>query len=83
MPDNELTRGAISDIMKEPRESSNELEKLALERGRQESLRGGGSHRRPSINYEPATSGDSENRINSAFDILFQEVISISKSKHT
>jgi hypothetical protein len=82
MPDNELTRGSNNDIMREPRKSSNKPEKLALERGRQESLRSGGS-RRPAINYEPVTSADGENRINNAFDILFEEVMSIRKSKHT
>jgi hypothetical protein len=82
MLNDELTRGANNDIMNEPRESSNEPENLALERGQQEFLRGGdGSCRCPSINYEPVTSTDSENRVNKAFDVLFQEVMNIRKSK--
>jgi len=81
MPDNELTRGANNGIMREPRKSSNEPKKLALEKGRQKSLRGGGSCRRPSITYELVTSADDEIQLNKAFDILFEEVMNIRKSK--
>jgi len=81
MPDNELTRGANNDIMKKPHESSNKPEKLALVRGRQESLRSGDSRRHPSINFEQVTSADGETHVNKAFDILFEEVMNIRKSK--
>jgi hypothetical protein len=83
MPDNELTRGANNDIMREPRQSSNKPEKLAMEGSRQELLRGGRSRRRPFITYEPVTSADGETRVNKAFDILFEEVMSIRKSNNT
>ena len=69
------------DIMKKAHESSNGPEKLALE-GQRELLCSDDSFHCPSLGYEQATSSDSENRINTAFDILFQEVMNIRKSQN-
>lgn len=82
MTDHELTRGANNVIMTEPREGSNEPERLAFQTGQPEMLLGGNrSRHHPSINYEPVGSADVESRINNAFDILFEEVMSIRKQK--
>jgi hypothetical protein len=67
--------------MNETPESSNRLETLTLEEARQELLcNNDGSCRCPGLDYERVTSSDSENRINKAFDILFQEVMNVRKS---
>jgi hypothetical protein len=71
-----LSNKKNNDTMKKAHESSNGLEKLAHNQG--ELLRSC-----PSLSYEHATSLDSENKINTAFDILFHEVMSIRKSNNT
>jgi hypothetical protein len=68
--------------MKKPPESHDNPDKLALEAGQGELLCGyDGSCHAPSFSYEQAISADGENRISKAFDILFQEVMRIRKSK--
>ena len=41
------------------------------------------SDKPPRISYKPATSPGGDKRINKAFDLLFQEVMNIRKSKNT
>jgi hypothetical protein len=70
------------DIMKEPDENSNGSQKPACKVSQQKISLGDSGHC-PLVGYEPGTSTDAENRINTAFDILFQEVVRVRKSNNT
>lgn len=78
----QLSQPAKNATMEVPLVSSNQTEKLRAEVGKHESFSSDDAVcHYPVLGYEPATSADSDNRINKAFDILFQEVINIRKSK--
>lgn len=64
-------------------DSSNWPEKLVLEEGQRVLLyNGDGSSQCPVVDYELAVSAVGESQLNKAFDLLFQEVMSIRKSKY-
>lgn len=69
--------------MSEANENSNTPENLAHTNGQTEFLcfdLGSGNH--PSIAYEPVIASDGDDRINRAFDLLFQEVMTVRKINH-
>jgi hypothetical protein len=69
--------------MEKPHGSQNRSENLALEAGQREiECSIDVSCQCPTLGYEPAASSDGEDRINKAFDILFQEVMNIRKSNN-
>jgi hypothetical protein len=77
-----LRKQAKTDMMNTSRENSNGTEKLTHTAGQQGFLcEGFGSSDRPSLSYEPVISPVGDNAIQKAFDILFQEVMRIRKSK--
>ena len=68
--------------MSKANENSNEPENLAHTDGQTEFLRfDHGSSNHPSIAYEPVISPDGDDRINKAFDLLFEEVTRHQKIK--
>jgi hypothetical protein len=78
-----LKKNAKIDTMNEASENSNESEKLARANGQPEFSRSNtGSDDHLSIGYEEVISPDGNQRINQAFDLLFQEVIRIRTSRN-
>jgi hypothetical protein len=71
-----------NDTMNALREKQKPLPKVALPEGQSMVSRDDiDSSDVPSLSYEQAASADGEARIHKAFDILFQEVMRIRKSK--
>jgi hypothetical protein len=77
-----LRKQAKTDTMNTSRENSNGTETLTHTAGQQGFLCDClGSSDRTTLSYEPVISPDGDNAIHKAFDILFQEVMRIRKSK--
>jgi len=79
-----LKNNAKIDTMSKASENSNKPQKLAYAKGQLEfPCSNAGSDDYLTVGYEAVVSPDSNQRIAQAFDILFQEVIRIRKSKKT